>query len=91
MRQRRQPRTYVHDSLWIDVADDNAGAIGVLRDDFAPRIDEHRMSPCASSTRMRAALRRCEHVALVFDRASAKKCFPMCGAGWNGERRGYYD
>src|SRR5690242_6262164 len=91
MLQGRQSCAHVGNARPIDVAHDDSGTVLMLRDDYAPGIDEHRMAPGTPSAGMRSALRRGQDVALIFDCTRAKERLPMRRSGWNGEGRGHDD
>src|SRR4051794_25805283 len=79
--ERRQVAPHLGCPCRLDVADQYAFAFLELRDDVAPRIDQHAVTVGAATVRMTAALRGGKHVALVLDRPRPQQQRPVSCAG----------
>src|ERR1700761_5968187 len=79
------------DACPFEIAGHHAGTFLAYRDDLAPRVDQHAVSPCAAAILVLAALRRGEHVTLVLDGAGAQQHFPVRAAGRVGESGRHHD
>src|SRR5438552_1203660 len=91
MRERRQFPADLRNTLRIDVADHDAGALLQLSDDRAPRIDKYAVTVGPAAVRMNAPLCGRQHIALIFYGARFQQDMPVRGTGHCGERRGHDD
>ena len=64
-------------------------ALVTLGKDLAPRVYRHAVAPGTAAVFMQTALRRCQHVSEVFNRAGAQQNLPVRQAGGEGKRTGH--
>src|SRR5450830_165045 len=77
--------------MGVNVADNKAFPLGQHAEDIAPGIDQHAVTPGAATVDVLAALRRRQHITLVFNRAGAQQQLPVRLAGGVGKRRRYHN
>src|SRR5262249_26898625 len=72
----------------IDAGEDHAGLAAAFGKNFAPWIDDERMSESLAAVLVTASLRRGKHECPVLDGARTVEHVPMRRAGLSGEGRG---
>jgi len=73
MAQRGQCLAHLVQTLEVYRTANHAGAFGQHVNDLAPGVDQHAVAPGTAAVGMLTALRRRQHVALVFDGAGAQQ------------------
>ena len=91
MRQCRQLQPHLGDARCVHLTQHHALTLGEHAHHLAPGVDQLAVAPGAPAVRVRAALRRGEHITLVLDGACAQQQVPVRAAGGVGEGRGRDD
>src|SRR6185503_8067307 len=87
MREAWQLSPYFFEIIAINFGSDNTLFVRCTGDNFAPRVNDHRIAVVRMTMNILADLVWRNYIHLVFDRPCAQQRFPVSRAGWKRKRR----